>query len=339
MDRKEKYEEIKRQVRIEDFAERYFGFSIVRKGKYLSLKEHDSVIIDPSRNCFWRNSKQGRGRSIGKGGSVIDFALEFSDMELPQVLKLLEEEVYGLEALPRFSKPAESDKKETTEGLQLPEKDSHMRNVFAYLIKTRKIMPEVVQDWVDRKYLYQDTHKNCVFVGYDLEHQEKPVFACRRGTNTEKPFFGDVEGCDYSQGVYFENKQATKLYVTESPIDAMSVMSLKGEERNQYSYLAMGGAWKEESLQKHLRDRGLQEICIGTDRDEAGEKGAEVIREMVRKQRPDIRVFRDRPETGKDWNEVLQKGKETSLEICMKNTEKRLPGQNPMRRQERGCER
>ena len=68
MDRKEKYEEIKRQVRIEDFAERYFGFSIVRKGKYLSLKEHDSVIIDPSRNCFWRNSKQGRGDLSEKVG-------------------------------------------------------------------------------------------------------------------------------------------------------------------------------------------------------------------------------------------------------------------------------
>ena len=111
-------------------------------------------------------------------------------MELPQVLKLLEEEVYGLEALPRFSKPAESDKKETTEGLQLPEKDSHMRNVFAYLIKTRKIMPEVVQDWVDRKYLYQDTHKNCVFVGYDLENQENVVFACRTGNEHGKPSLG-----------------------------------------------------------------------------------------------------------------------------------------------------
>lgn len=33
-------------------------------------------------------------------------------------------------------------------------------------------------------HLFQDVHKNCVFVGYD--ENQKPVFANPRGTNTEK---------------------------------------------------------------------------------------------------------------------------------------------------------
>ena len=70
---------IKSELHISDIA-REMGFSIIKKGHYLTLKEHDSVIIDTEKNCFWRNSKIGNGSSIGKGGSVIDFVVEFSSM-------------------------------------------------------------------------------------------------------------------------------------------------------------------------------------------------------------------------------------------------------------------
>ena len=71
---------IKEEIPIADIA-REMGFSVVKKGRYLSLKEHDSVIIDTERNCFWRNSRSGRGSSIGRGGSVIDFVVEFSTLD------------------------------------------------------------------------------------------------------------------------------------------------------------------------------------------------------------------------------------------------------------------
>lgn len=59
-----------------------------------------------------------------------------------------------------------------------------MRRAYAYLIKTRYIDQDVVQDFVNQKMLYQDQRGNCVFVSYDKDKQ--PVFACKRGTNTEK---------------------------------------------------------------------------------------------------------------------------------------------------------
>ena len=37
------------------------------------MQEHDSVRIDPDRNCFWRNS----GIGVTTTGSVIDFATAF----------------------------------------------------------------------------------------------------------------------------------------------------------------------------------------------------------------------------------------------------------------------
>mgnify|MGYP003098833260 FL=1 len=88
MDKQEVYRMIKEQVKIVDYASR-MGFTVIRKGRYFSLKEHDSVIIDPEKNCFWRNSKLGNGNSIGNGGSIIDFLLEFTDRSLNEVLREL----------------------------------------------------------------------------------------------------------------------------------------------------------------------------------------------------------------------------------------------------------
>ena len=65
MQGQELYNYIKEQVRIGDYAAQRLGYTVVRKGRYFSLKEHDSVMIDPVKNCFWRNSRPGQGKAIG----------------------------------------------------------------------------------------------------------------------------------------------------------------------------------------------------------------------------------------------------------------------------------
>lgn len=79
---------IKEEVKITDFAA-YLGFTVIKKGKYFSLKEHDSVIIDIRKNCYWQNSMPGKGKSIGHGGSVIDFAINVGNMDLHEAIKAL----------------------------------------------------------------------------------------------------------------------------------------------------------------------------------------------------------------------------------------------------------
>lgn len=54
-----------------------------------------------------------------------------------------------------------------------------MRKIYAYLIKTRHISKDVVNEMVHRKMLYQDTYGNCVFLGYDVENPEKVIFGCK----------------------------------------------------------------------------------------------------------------------------------------------------------------
>ena len=298
------YQIIKEQIRIIDYAPR-LGFTVKQKGKYYSLKEHDSVIIDPDKNCFWRNSVPTMGTAIGKGGSIIDFVIEFTDMDLHEVLKVLTQEIRGAEQLsklPQFEIQSAGEKRI----FRLPEKDQHMHNVFAYLVKTRKISPDIVQEMIHRKHLYQDVHKNCVFVGYDHIEKEKPVFACLRGTNTYRPFYGDVPGCDYKQGIYVDN-QAAAIYVTESMIESLSVMTLKREYWKKYNYLALAGVGKVESIYSYLPDKSIKEIWIGTNNDHGGKLACDLLKEIIEKERPDVRIIVDLPEQENDWNDVLKR--------------------------------
>lgn len=295
MSRQEHYRMLKEQIDIRDYA-RYLGYTVVKRGRYYSLKEHDSVRIDPEKNCFWRNSKPGHGGSFGAGGSIIDFVMEFTGSGKAETLKALEKYLHVVPERCMF--PV---KKEKTDKLILPTAAPNMKRVFAYLIQTRKIGADIVQELVHKRQLYQDVNGNCVFVSYD---NDKPVFACRRGTNTEKPFYGDVEGCDYRKGFYL-NFKAEKLYITEAVIDALSVMTIKGRAFREWNYLAVAGGGKWEAVSSYLA--GVKEIWIGTDNDDTGKKAADRIENYVNANHPDICIIRDFPNK-KDWNMELTEG-------------------------------
>lgn len=315
MDRKQLYDWIKAEIRIEDYA-RELGFTVVRRGRYYSLKEHDSVMIDPVKNCFYRNSVPGRGRAIGKGGSVIDFALEFTDQNLHEILKDFSNRVYrNAEELPKFhaAKALNRLLKDTEHpvSLRLPAKGKNMHRVYAYLIKTRKISRNIVQDLVDRKQLYEDEKGNCVFVGYDRKEPEKPVFASLRGTRSDFSFYGDVSGCDYDQCFHVDNK-SPKLIITESVIDAMSLMTLQEADQmwKKYDYLALSGVGKLEAIRSFLKKTELEEIRIAFDQDEGGRKAAGILKQLIQTERPEVQVYLDLPlGEGNDWNDILKKEK------------------------------
>lgn len=57
MTSKEKFDWIKENISIVDYASS-IGFTPVRKGKYYSLKEHDSIIIDTHKNIYCKIVKQ-----------------------------------------------------------------------------------------------------------------------------------------------------------------------------------------------------------------------------------------------------------------------------------------
>lgn len=294
-------------IRITDYAA-YLGYQIVRKGRYYSLKEHDSVIIDPAKNCYWRNSVSGSGSSIGAGGTVIDFAMTFQHLDYADAVKRLAEYA-NINAIDLFSMPAERkspepEKTQSADRLILPEQGENMHRVFAYLTKTRYIEPEIVQDFVRNKWLYQDQRGNCVFVSSENSTQ---VFACIRGTNTYKRFMGDVRGCDYGKGFFIDHNSG-RVVISESVIDAMSVMSAmkqNGIDYRNYDYLPLAGATKHDAVRYQIQQHNVKQIYLALDNDPAGRENASLIKDIVSAEFPGIEIHETLPRS-KDWNQDLQ---------------------------------
>lgn len=296
-------DQIKR-ISIVDYAEE-IGFHPYKIGHYYSLKEHDSVRIDPDKNIFVQNS-------TGAGGSVIDFAMTFQGMDLKRAIRTLGGKTAAGSVQERKD-PDPETRKEKIGDLKLPEKDSTMKNIFAYLIKTRGIDQTIVQEMVQRKALYQDIHKNCVFLSRD--DSGKPVFACIRGTNTYKKFVADAFGCDYSYGLFLPNG-GDRLIVTESAIDAMSVMNLLeigGTDHKAYDYLALSGCGKTEVIETHLRNHDYRIVDLCLDNDEAGRRTAKALSVRI-KEISKTAVYTELPGNEKDYNDVLKQVKSANKE-------------------------
>ena len=300
-------ERIKDEVSITDYA-RYMGFTILKKGSYYTLKEHDSVMISLKRKKYWQNSNPSGGRALGTGGSVIDFAMNFGGYSRDEAIReLIRFGNIRYDNEPMIKQTRELRKTENINiELNLPEASDSVRNVFAYLIKTRAIAKEVVTELMKRQMIYQDIHKNCVFVGYDIDNMDKVVYACLRGTNTYKQFRGDVQGCDYSKGIYVQNG-SEKLVVAEAFIDAMSIMTINGKDWKKYDYIALGGTGKYEAIKTYLDKGKTKKLLIATDNDKGGINAAEIIRDFVKKNYPDVLAkFCLPPTSGRDWNELLK---------------------------------
>lgn len=295
-------DQIKR-ISIVEYAKE-IGFHPYRVGHYYSLKEHDSVRIDPDKNIFVQNS-------TGAGGSVIDFAMTFQGMDLKRAIRTLGGKTAAGSVQERKD-PDPETRKEKIGDLKLPEKDSTMKNIFAYLIKTRGIDQTIVQEMVQRKALYQDIHKNCVFMSRD--DTGKPVFASIRGTNTYKKFVADAFGCDYSYGLFLPNG-GNRLIVTESAIDAMSVMNLLeigGTDHKAYDYLALSGCGKTEVIETHLRNHDYRIVDLCLDNDEAGRKAAKALSVRI-KEISKAAVYTELPGNEKDYNDVLKQVKSANI--------------------------
>lgn len=302
-------------IPVTDLAER-LGYTLVKRGRYYSLREHDSVMIDVQKNCFWRNSRFAKGFK-GGAGSTIDFIMEFGgepdykaamrrialmygiDGEKPPTIH------YQQKAVPKTTPRAEKEKKVVTrEGVDLPKKGENTNRVFRYLLG-RGISNKVIKYFLARKLLYEDIHSNCVFVS---PHED---FACVRGTGKNR-FLMDCEGSNYDQCFFFKGKaNARTIIVAESVIDIMSIMTyleMKGEWYGNYAYLALAGTGKIHAIFTHLKQEPqINRIVLCLDQDEAGctadERVFEELREIEFPGRCDIK--KPPVKECKDWNDYI----------------------------------
>lgn len=262
------------------------GEKLIRSGRDMRLARDHSVTI---RGNSWFDHAQQ------KGGGPISFVRQFYDMDYPSAVNLL---IGGGGVV----YPAAKERvQEPPKDFVLPPANGDARRVFAYLVKHRKIAPEVVSHFVRAGLLYEDTeYHNAVFVGTD--EQGVPRHAHKRSTNSfGKAFCLNVEGCSPQYSFHYLGGDGS-LFVFEAPIDLLSYITLYPERWREHNYVACCGT-SFIPVEKMLdRMPQVEEVFLCLDNDVAGHTASKRMADLL----IDKKIFCQRLiPSEKDWNEVL----------------------------------
>ena len=252
--------------------------------------KHDSITI---RGSKWFDHKNQ------VGGGAIKFMQEFYDMDFQTAVQ----ELLGQTVTPLSHSPPKVSAKEEKKEFRLPEANTNMHRVYAYLIKQRFISPDIISHFAKQHTLYEDKeHHNAVFVGID--ENGVPRQASKRSTNSYSNSFRiTCQGSDtrYSFAHFGESK---RLYVFEAPIDMMSFLTLYPKDWQKHSYIAMNGVYENAVLAALKNHSNLSEVILCVDNDEGGIEAVDRLKDILA-ENGYTDVKRLTPKF-KDWNEVLK---------------------------------
>ena len=258
---------------------------------YDSSGKHDSITI---RGSKWFDHKNQ------VGGGAIKFMQEFYGMDFQTAVQ----ELLGRSISPLSNSPPKADTEEQkTRDFILPEPNSDMHRVYAYLIKQRFISTDIITYFAKQHTLYEDkNHHNAVFVG--LNENGEPKQAHKRSTNSIGSTFRiTCSGSDthYSFAHFGEDE---RLYVFEAPIDMLSFLTLYPNDWQKHSYIAMNGVYENAVLTALKNHSNLSEVILCVDNDEGGIEAVDRLRDILN-ENGYSNVKRLAPPY-KDWNEVLK---------------------------------
>ena len=282
-------------VDLEEFL-RMRGEKLERVGRehkliyYDSSGKHDSITL---RGSKWFDHKNQ------VGGGAIKFMQEFYGMDFQTAVQ----ELLGQRVTPLSHSPPKVSAKEEKKEFRLPETNTNMHRVYAYLIKQRFISPDIISHFAKQHTLYEDKeHHNAVFVGVD--ENGVPRQASKRSTNSYGNSFRiTCQGSDtrYSFAHFGESK---RLYVFEAPIDMMSFLTLYPKDWQKHSCIAMNGVYENAVLAALKNHSNLSEVILCVDNDEGGIEAVDRLKDIL-SENGYTDVKRLAPKF-KDWNEVLK---------------------------------
>lgn len=278
----EELERLKKDVLITDVAAK-LGYHVKQQGRLFTLEEHDSLKMYPDTNTYYRFSN-------GHGGDIFNLVMELDGKTFPEALDFISS---GKASYARAKeKTTASAVAKPKKPFALPPKSDTQKHVFAYLTQKRELDKDLVSNCIKKGLLYEDDRRNVVFVGYSYADSKKAVFASKRGTGYSN-YRGDVESSN--QEVAFRvDLGADKLFVTEAPIDALSMMciaDMKGIDPKQYNYLALCGVNKQKALYNFLKhNENTKQVIFALDNDIWGQKAMQQMSQHLNENYPHINL-------------------------------------------------
>ena len=298
------YQERVRAARQADIAEicRKMGVEIVpenRQDEY-RVKGYGGLLIN--RNGYYCHSNPGGrldSQPEGEENNAISFVMYFFGVSFRDALDLILGDGYNAYTrhtaaahyAPQPSKPAEIK--------HHPTKSADYRHVMAYLTKTRCIPAEVVRECIDRGLLFEDDHRNAVFVCRDDLGQIIGYEIKGTNTNSEK-IYKRSEGNAAFRLVC--GRKPTGVIAFESAIDLLSYYAIYQQKLTHHLLLSMAGC-RPEILEQIMATHPDYQIGIATDLDDRGKK----FFANYSSAHPDYRITRVPPTGCKDWNDVIRK--------------------------------
>ena len=278
-----------------DFLDRQ-GEKLLRSGREKRLANDRSITIRGNR---WYDHE------TREGGLAIDFLQKYYGLSFPEaVTRLLGEHgeiIY---------KTADIKEQEERKPFVLPQKNSDMRRVFAYLIKQRHIDRDIISFFARNKTLYESCelskdktkeYHNAVFVGID--ENGTPRHAHKQGIYTKgKKFKGNIESSDPCYSFNYIG-ESNKLYVFEAPIDMLSFITIYQKDWQHDSYVSLCGVSEQAMLKLIEVNPHLNHVILCLDYDIAGIETSEKFNDILADRK--IRCDKLMPEY-KDWNEDLK---------------------------------
>lgn len=324
----EKKKEAAKSASILDIA-RLTGYTLVKRGSYYSFKEHDSVVIDTRKNVFYHNSQH-------ESGDTISLLCHFNNMTFNDALNTILNHI-GYEGYDdaKYKRNIRNNKRrfysrsETENSFVLPKIAVNIQGevctdkIERFLIDVRKISPNVVNDFIENKRLYQQSIRQehfkrglfrscCCFVGYPTGKSNCTPNFCERRTITPeqgKKKTLTVPASDWKHGFYINNGKKT-LVVTEGILDSMAIMTIldqKGLDFKCYDYLSLIGTNKTDCLKTIIKEQPrIKEVIICLDNDEGGIASLEATISLLNEYFPHIKYIIKFPKDGyKDFNDFI----------------------------------
>lgn len=293
-------------------------YQIEREGKdQYRLKDHGGLL-------FVRNA--WNQRSSRKGGNTLDFVVEIERLPFNEaVAKLLNRqkdmELTKVNIQEKYIKPEIP--------FELPERNESFRRVIAYLNKTRGIDADLILSEIKKGNIYEDrAYHNVVFVGRN--EAGEPAWAQKRTTLSNQKIVFDQPGSDSRYTYYYGPEKPKVLVTVESPIEALSLVSLMryhGKDTSQIGYLSLGGV-HDTALEHYLKAHPeVKNIITALNNDRAqkpheikGREASQIIKEKYHEKRGYyvVNIF---PQL-EDWNDELKKVRQIELEKKQKEQEK-----------------